>query len=391
MKVLYHHRTQGEEPESIHIMAIVEALRGLGHEVKLVGPAEIGPRSQVKRPPGLMARIKEAVPRPMVELLQIAYNLAAWRRLSAAIKAYQPDLIYERYGLYSFVGPMLAKRHGVPLVLEVNTPYAQAWAKYFGLYFARLAKWIELRTFKAAGHIITVTDVQRGMLEDVGVPRNHITVCHNAIAPEEFDPHHPGAAAMREQWKLGSPGETVVVGFVGTMNRWQGIPEFPQVVDAVLKRCANVKFFFVGDGEFRPVLQQHCEQAGLQDRVVFAGRQPHAAVPALVAAMDIAVLLNSNEHGSPMKIFEYYGMGRAIVAPAVGPVREIMQDGVTGLMIEPGNVGQMVERIVTLAGDAALRQRLGAAGREYVIANHTWTENARKALQAYEGLRAAPR
>src|SRR5690348_13551538 len=133
MRILYHHRTQGEEPESIHIESIVAALRALGHEVRIVGPVDIehreaapaaaaAPRSKARKP-SLLVRIKEAVPRSVFELLQIAYNALAWRRLDRAVREFRPDFIYERYALYAFAGGMVARRRGIPLILECNTPY----------------------------------------------------------------------------------------------------------------------------------------------------------------------------------------------------------------------------------------------------------------------------
>ncbi|TFW09435.1 glycosyltransferase WbuB [Oxalobacteraceae bacterium OM1] len=385
MRILYHHRTQGEEPESIHIAAIVDALGALGHEVRVVGPAPVQHRATALNKVSLLGRIKRLAPRPVFELLQLGYNVVVHRRLAQAVREFEPDFIYERYALFNFAGVRLARRRGIPLILEVNTPYAQAWAKYYGLYLQRLARWLELRIFRAAGHIVTVTAVQRDMLTGLagaGVPRERISVTHNAIDPEWFKPERHADPALRRQLSLAG----TVIGFVGTMNRWQGMTAFPQVVQEVLERCPDACFLFVGDGEFRPQLESFCRERGYGNRVVFTGRKPHAEVPRLIAAMDIAVLLDSNAYGSPMKIFEYMGMHKAIVAPAVGPVREILADGMTGLLIEPGNAAQMTERIVALVRDPALRVRLGEAGRKYVTAQHTWRQNALKILEIHARL-----
>ena len=381
MRILYHHRTQGEEPESIHIGAIVQSLRDLGHDVRVVGPVEIAqvreshaaPNGQeaIPPPPGLLARIKRAVPSAVFELLQIAYNLVAWRRLDRAIREFQPDFIYERYALFGFAGVALARRRGVPLILEVNTPYAQAWARYYGINLQRLARWLETRTLRAAPHIVTVTHVQGKLLQQLGVAADNITVSHNAIDPQWFDHDRQVDPSLRARAGLSG----VVIGFVGTMNRWQGIPKFGEVIERVLARQPDASFLFVGDGEFRRPLEEICRAAGHLHRVVFAGRQPHAKIPGFVAAMDIAVLLDSNNYGSPMKIFEYWGMGK--------PVVEVLRDRETGLLIEPGNAQQLADRIIELAGDAELRERLGAAGRAYVRAHHTWRNNAEQIIAAH--------
>lgn len=391
MRVLYHHRTQGEEPESIHIESIVAALRALGHEVRIVGPVDIehreaAPTAAAPRRRSLLVRIKESAPRSVFELLQIAYNAIAWRRLDRAVRDFKPDFVYERYALFAFAGGMVARRRGVPLILECNTPYAQAWAKYYGLHLARLARWLERRTLRSSDHVITVTHAQARLLQQIGVQPERLTVSHNAIDPAWFSQERQHDPALRE--RLGLQG--IVIGFVGTMNRWQGIPKFAEVIPSVLARHPDASFLFVGDGEFRQPLEDLCRAAGTLDRVVFVGRQPHDKVPAFVASMDIAVLLDSNAYGSPMKIFEYWGMGKPVVAPSVAPVLEVMRDRETGLLIEPGNAAQLADRIVELAADPGLRARLGAAGRARAVAHHTWRNNAEQITAAYAALTEIP-
>jgi glycosyltransferase involved in cell wall biosynthesis len=382
MRILYHHRTQGEEPESIHILAIVNALRRLGHEVEVVGPMPAGELAARHGRRSLLGRIKARAPRWAFELLQLGYNVVVFVKLSRAVNRFRPDFIYERYALYNLAGVALARWRRVPLILEVNTPYAQAWARYYGLYLKGLARWLERRTLLAANHVITVTEVQKRMLAEQGIPSDRIAACHNAIAPEEFDPSRSPAEAVRRQLGL----RPIVVGFVGTMNRWQGIDRFPDVIRTVLAARDDVSFLFVGDGEFRGQLEQFCEGAGFADRVVFTGRKPHDEVSGVVAAMDITVLLNSNVYGSPMKVFEYLAMEKAVIAPSVEPVLEVLRDGETGLLIAPGDADAMAQRILQLAGDPDLRRRLGRAGRAYVVANHTWDRNAATIVDVYERL-----
>ena len=371
MRILYHHRTQGEEPESIHIRSIVEALSELGHTVLVVGPNPVHQLDKGRTRPTILGRIKRHAPQVIFELMQIFYNIVVYRRLAKAIKEFNPELIYERYALFNFAGVRLAKRLGIPFILEVNTPYAQAWAKYYGLYLKSLARWLEKKILLTADHLITVTKVQLNLLVKEGIPTENITVCHNAIDPAGFCSNSDHAVPRRKEMGLA----TVVVGFVGTMNRWQGITEFPTVLRHVFDRCDGVSFLFVGDGEFRQFLEDFCATSGYMNRVRFTRRQPHAEIPGLIAMMDITVLLNSNAYGSPMKIFEYMGMGKAVIAPAVAPVVEVIRDGDTGLLIEPGNAVQMAEQIIRLVQDPLLRERLGAAGRAYVTTHHTWRQN----------------
>ncbi|HEY2037637.1 MAG TPA: glycosyltransferase family 4 protein [Steroidobacteraceae bacterium] len=384
MRILYHHRTQGEEPESVHIAAVVAALRRLGHEVDIVGPAPIGvagesPRASAGAGGGrsLLGRLKEAAPRFLVELAQLGFNVVSVVQLARALARQRYDFIYERYALYNVAGLMAARAFGIPLVLEVNTLYAQAWRKYYGLRLARLARLTERLAVRRAHAVITVTDVQRVLLEEEGVRPERITVSPNAIDPAEFDPGR-WDGGLRQ--RLGLP--TLVAGFVGTMNRWQGVQGFAEVIEQVAKVRPDVGFLFVGDGEGRAGLEAELERRGARASAVFVGRQPHAAVPEFLAAMDIGLLLDSNSYGSPMKVFEYWAMGKAVIAPRVAPVLEVMRDGETGLLIAPGDAPAMAQHILTLAADARLRAKLAEAGRRRVLASHTWERNAAKILEA---------
>lgn len=381
MRILYHHRTQGEEPESVHILAIVNALRAMGHDVHLVGPAPI---SAAKAPGrrSFLSRVKKRLPRFAFELVSLAYNVPVFFKLFFAVRRFDPDFIYERYALFNIAGVVLARWRRIPLILEVNTPYAQAWAHYYGLTLRRLARFIERRTLLAADHIITVTETEKWMLVREGIPAERIAVSHNAVWPQEFDPARYSGRALRERLGL----KNIVVGFVGTMNRWQGIDRFSEVLHRVFSERDDVSFLFVGDGEFRGPLEEFCRNEKLMDRVAFAGRQPHEEIPRYIAAMDIAVLLNSNGYGSPMKVFEYMAMQKAVIAPSVGPVMEVLRNGTTGLLIPPGDARAMGERILELAADASLRERLGRTGRAYVVARHTWFNNAESILSIYARL-----
>jgi glycosyltransferase involved in cell wall biosynthesis len=384
MKVLYHHRTQGEIPESIHIDGIVQALKNRGHEVVVVGPVPL--TTGAKKPKrSWLGAVKERLPRPLVELGQLAYNRVASRKLDEAIRSFQPDLIYERYALFNYAALRASRKWRLPLVLEVNTPYAHVWQRYYRIRLSRLAKRIELDVLQRADRVITVTASQQKFLVELGIPEAKIAVSHNAIDPAHFNLAPEVPPQLRQRLGL----RDLVIGFVGTMNRWQSIPQFASVIEQVVAQRPDASFLFVGDGEFRRPLEDLLKQKGLEAPAVFVGRQPHTEVPAFIGAMDIAVLLDSNTYGSPMKLFEYWGMGRPVIAPQVPPIEELQQRVQAMLLIEPGNVEQMAGAILTLGADPALRRQLGDAGKQYVLEHHTWDHNAEQIEQLARAVEAS--
>jgi hypothetical protein len=123
MKILYHHRTLGDGAEGIHVREMVKAFRGLGHEVKVIGPAGEKAPEQSKNFRALAA-IKTAMPSALYELMEVGYSAYAFCRTLLEIRKFKPDFIYDRYITFNAGTVLAGKAAGVPVVLEVNAPLA---------------------------------------------------------------------------------------------------------------------------------------------------------------------------------------------------------------------------------------------------------------------------
>jgi glycosyltransferase involved in cell wall biosynthesis len=121
-------------------------------------------------------------------------------------------------------------------------------------------------------------------------------------------------------------------------------------------------------------------ERGLSDRVLLPGRVPHEDVASWIACMDYAVLPNSNHYGSPMKLFEFMGMGVPMVAPDYAPVAEVIADGRTGWLFPRGDAAACVERVLELARLTDERRRVGHAARDYIASERQWRNNAEQLL-----------
>jgi glycosyltransferase involved in cell wall biosynthesis len=118
----------------------------------------------------------------------------------------------------------------------------------------------------------------------------------------------------------------------------------------------------------------------------------HERVAALLDACDILVaphvpLADGSEFfGSPTKIFEYMAMGKGIVASRLGQIGEVLVDGETALLVQPGDVEELRAAILRLVESEELRKRLGTRAREVAKRDHTWVRNAKRVLDAYKSL-----
>ncbi|MBN8892549.1 MAG: glycosyl transferase family 1 [Rhodospirillales bacterium 70-18] len=375
MRILYSHRIQSRDGQSVHVEELVHAFRAAGHEVLVVGPgfyAESGFGGESR----MVALLRRLLPGAAGELAELAYNLPAYRRLARACDGFRPDMLYERYNLYYLAGTWLARRRRLPFVLEVNSPLADERIRFGGLRLRRLAHALERYVWRAADRVLPVTGVLRDIIAAAGVPRERIEVVPNGIVLERF----PEPAARPAP-------EVVVLGFVGFVRSWHGM-------DAVLRAIAAqtgpqaVGLTVIGDGPARPELEALAAELGIAARVRFTGLVDHAEVPGHVAGFDIALQPKVVPYASPLKIFDYMAAGRAIVAPDQPNIRELLEHERTALLFDPDEDGAMWRAIQRLIDDPALRLRLGAAARaELVARDYTWAGNARRIADWAAGAR----
>jgi glycosyltransferase involved in cell wall biosynthesis len=183
----------------------------------------------------------------------------------------------------------------------------------------------------------------------------------------------------------------MLAGFVGTFGPWHGALVLAEAI-ALLPGAARITFLLVGSGAERAEAERIVKTGGFERRVIFTGAVAHERVPALLDACDVLVsphvpLADGSEFfGSPTKLFEYMAMGKAIVASRLGQIEDVLADGETALLVEPGDARALSEAIVRLSESAELRQRLGAAARREAVERHTWEHNAERVLRAYAAL-----
>lgn len=388
MRILYHHRTQAEDGQAVHIRALIGAFRALGHTVEefsLVRRASPGPAAAAA--PGRFAWIGK-VPRFARELMEYGYSAYARRPLVGAGRDFRPDFLYERYAFGNTAGLAAARDLRVPLVLEVNSPMVLELGKTRGLSFPGLARRVERDLFRRADRVCVVTGVLRDMLLEMGVPEERLLVTQNGVELARYAYPERAEARRRARAELAleavAEGE-LVLGFVGFYRDWHRLDV---VLGAMAAReLAHTRLVLVGEGPARPALEAEAARLGLSARVHFAGPRPHGAIPALLPAFDVALVPAINPYASPLKLFEYMAAALPVIAPDQPNLREVLTDGVDALLVQSGAVEPMRAALLRLS-EPALAAHLGAAARATLErCDHTWEGNARRVVAAVEALR----
>ena len=383
VKILYLHRSLGRGGDGVHIDEMIRAFRKLGASV-VDGSLVRRQASAALFSPERGGVIKALWGRPAVkESVHISYNLLAWRRLRAIIEEQRPDFLYERYGVFSYVGVKLAKEKRLPHILEVNLPYARYLAEQDALVFRSLAGKIERKVFATTDQIIMASEYIGEVIEEMGLSTEKTTFMPNAVNPETF---HPDVDPGDLRAHLGLT-DKIVVGFIGFAKEDHDLDLLLRAVPEIRREVPEAVFLLVGAGEYMPVLRARAAAMHLDDWVLFPGPVPHGDVPRYIAAMDIPISLSSSPLGLTLKMFEYMAMGKPTVLTDWPSVRKVVQDGRDALLVEDGNVSQLKEAIVRLARDPSLRAQLGRNARERVLSDYTWEANARKVLEIFEEMR----
>jgi glycosyltransferase involved in cell wall biosynthesis len=377
VRILYHHRTRGEDAQGIHVRELIRGFRALGHEVDLVALLARNGAESSSSASGEPSDSGRRLPDWLYELLLLAYNVPAFFVLLVRSFRFRPNMIYERYSLFAGAGLLVARLRGIPFLLEVNAPLSIEMKTHGSLRFESLARRMETWICRSATRTIVVTQAMASILEASGVPADRLSVMPNGVDRSRF---HPGVdgSAVRARHGL---EECFVVGFVGWIRPWHRVDLLLQSA-ARLGHIEALRIFVVGDGPAVPDLIALARELNVSDRVVFSGAVTQEEIPAHLAAMNVAVQPDVTEYASPIKLFEYLAMGRAVIAPRKANILEVVEDGSTALLYAPGEVSDLTDKIQRLHDDPDLVARLSrAADRLIEERQFHWLGNARKVVE----------
>lgn len=377
MKILYHHRTLADGAEGTHIAEMVAAFRALGHDVCVSGLA-VSPRGATR---GVLAGLRSRLPQAGLELASLSANLAEYAEARRVLARFRPDFVYKRHARFDVAMVAAARALGVPTVLEVNCLFSVAeYRRFEPLAFERLARRCERRVLNDASVVVAVsTPLGRQVSALAGTAA---VILPNGANPEMFRVRDGAAQAVRARHGLTG---AVTVGWAGIVREWHGLD---LLIDAVAG-IPDVRLLIVGDGPALPEVRRRIASREMTGRTAVVGRVPHAVMPDYVAAMDIAVVAADRTGiASPMKLLEYMAMERAVVAPRLDNMRDLVDDEVDGVLFSPGDAGALRAQITRLAGNAALRRELGQHARRKIERERNWRRNAEEVLTLLTARRA---
>jgi glycosyltransferase involved in cell wall biosynthesis len=267
---------------------------------------------------------------------------------------FRPDVIYERNSALG-LGVLLGQALDRPVVSMI------------------LDRQVATRTWQGADAFITT-------LRSLVPPERH-AVTHEVRWGANLQRFHPGVDGSSVGARYGFDGD-FVVGYCGGFYPWHGLETLVDAARLLAPKLPSLRVLLVGDGRCRARIEARIDALGLGPVFRSAGRVPYEEVPAYVAACDVCVAPYDPAghpglaaHGmffDPLKVFEYLAAGRPAITLDSPNLRRLFEHERHLLLVPPGHAESLAEAIARLAGDRALRDRLGRAGRALMEERYSW-------------------
>jgi glycosyltransferase involved in cell wall biosynthesis len=296
-------------------------------------------------------------------------DLKAFIRLYRLIRRERYRIVHTHLSKAGIIGRIAAWLAGAHAIM--HTYHGDVFEGYFGLLKSRILLCVERLVGACTHRFVSVSQPLLGRLRSrrIGSPSRFVTIL-NGVDESAFRP-----SAVRS----GEPGLRV-----GTAAMFFPIKRVDLFVDAaldLLARRRDIRFEIAGGGQEASALERAAAPAG--DGIRFLGL--HSEMSGLLATWDMFVLCSDYESAG-ISLVEAMLMGLPVVATRVGGVPDIVADGTTGILVQPGDAKAVAEAVDRLVCDSGLRRRMGEAGRRRALKHFTSDRMVAQLSTLYDGL-----
>ena len=353
---------------ALHVSYLSSGLRERGYETTLVaGSVSPGEQSMAYVAEELGVQVT-TIPHLHREISPLRDLLATFR-LARIMRELRPQILHTHTAKAGAVGraaALLAGRARPPIV--VHTFHGHVLRGYFGRFWTGVFRTLERLLARPTDVLVAVSPEVRDELVAMGIgPESKFAVIRLGIQLEERVAIDPATRAETRR-VMGIGDDRFVVGWIGRMTGVKRTDDVLRAVRLLRDRGVDACLCMVGDGPDRDQVEQLAGELGIVRHCLFPGYQEE--VGQFFSAFDVFVLPSGNE-GTPVTAIEALAGGCPVVATRVGGVPDVVRDGEDGFLVEPGAVDELAERLAQLAADPKLRARMGASGRDRVVARYS--------------------
>jgi glycosyltransferase involved in cell wall biosynthesis len=259
------------------------------------------------------------------------------------------DLIVAQKGKHYLPAVIAAKISCVPVIVIRHKT-------------ARLKRSTSCLVNMGVNAVVAVSNAVKSSLVDAGVLNDKIIVIHNCVPLNRFNPLKIDADGVRKE--LGIKHTDIVVGALGKIHRDKGVFELLYAMGNLAERYPFLKVLFVGSGPEQQNLESEAQRLSISDRVIFAGVRTD--MEHVHAAIDLCVLPSKCAEGFGMVLIEAMSMKKPVIGSTIGGIKDIINNGVNGLLVPPGDVAALSNAIATYMEDKNFSETVAVEGRNTV-------------------------
>jgi starch synthase len=366
---------------AVHTWEVSQGLKELGHQVHLIVKGNRKVKATTQHKEGVsIYQVLKWLP---AKLLQ----WAAFPKIYKVTRKIKPDIIIERY--YNFGGGGILSAHllNIPSILEVNSPVidhpgsAKALIDAL-LIFKPFKRWREALCRWASKVITPLPSIL-----PVSVSAEKIMKINWGANIKNFSAKKHADASLRK--KLNIKDEAKVFVFIGSFRKWHGIPDLIEAANNIYKKHGrkDIIFLLIGGGPEASRIITRINKLGLDALFLILGRIPHKEMPAYLSMANAGIApFNTTFHKqlklgfywSPLKIFEFMASGLPVITIDISPLNEIIEHQKEGLLFQEGNSKDLAEKILNLADNNDLAEKMGYNARRKAEKYYSWQTHCQK-------------
>jgi PEP-CTERM/exosortase A-associated glycosyltransferase len=327
---------------------------------------------------------------PVVNQVAVVLELRA--RLHELVDETRPDIIHAHSPCLTALAALpVARRRGIPLAYEMRALWEDGAVDHgmdrAGSLRYRASRELETYALRRVAAVTTICDGLRREIVARGIPLEKVTVVPNAVDAQRFADEPVRDGALAAELRL-LPGP--VVGFIGSFYRYEGLALLLDATRRLASSFPALRVLLVGGGPEKDALVAQAERLGVQEHVVFTDRVPNERIQDYYALADLMIYprlpTRLTELVTPLKPIEAMALGRPLAASDVGGHRELIRDGVDGVLFPAGDADALAAIVTELLQDAGRRQRLAAEGRRRALNDMRWDHSVAAYRAVYERL-----
>lgn len=371
-----------------HMRGMVQGFEEEGHSVEIL---VLGKNPQSEFTPtnsrGVKSALKKITPkiiwRTLKEIQQIQFDKHAAKELHFAIQSFQPDIVYERSAWMSNGSVKVLNSLKIKHIVEINAPFEEEVKEFekASSFIAFVGKKKLKHLLQSANLIAPITSsLQKHIVKNYDVNAVSCLVVPNAIDKTEIQIRHSRIEEIRKAFDLTNK---TVVGFVGSIFPYHRVDRLIQAFSNL--NNSNVALLIVGDGYLIPELKKLTHNLGISPSVHFTGSVPKEDIYNYISAMDIVTLPNTEWYCSPVKLFEYGALGKIVLAVNEAGVSDVMTES-DGILFE-NNERDFQDALSKTVSNLNTLNARAIAFQQKIVANHTWSANAKNILNQLHSLK----